>query len=105
MKTSKGFSKFLGTFYDGFEEDIMHLYVQLKFLGYQSDGSNPKKALCILELRGYMASTINKAGSSKRRTNNSGSLGGFIGAMNLKFFYFYFFFMVNLKSFLELLRG
>ena len=50
-----------------------------------------------------MASTINKAGSSKRRTNNSGSLGGFIGAMNLKFFFF--FLMVNLKSFLELLRG
>ena len=49
-----------------------------------------------------MASTINKARSSKRRTNNSGSLGEFIGAMNLKIF---FFLMVNLKSFLELLRG
>jgi len=90
MKKSKGFSKFLGTSYDGFEEDIMYLYVQLK------------KAICILESRGYMASTINKAGSSKRRTNNSGSWGGFIGAMNLKNF---FFLMVNLKYFLELLRG
>ena len=52
-KKFKGFGRYLGTSYDGFE-DIMDLLNAIEAaLGDRSDGSSPKKTKCISESRVY----------------------------------------------------
>ena len=43
----KGISKFLGTSYDGFEEEIMELLSAIETLGHWSEGSSPKDNLSL----------------------------------------------------------